>query len=114
MANDLSVMAIRGDVNKDGTTDEMEWAAMELEEVQDQLNDSDEIYHTPVDIISYHWRPSDGMLMLKTTKIYSLDKDTHDADKFRVDYSGYLALYILKSTIGLKRSRNTHIFQKAK
>ena len=52
--------------------------------------------------------------MLKTTEIYSLDEDTHEADTFRWDYAGYLALYILRSTIGLKRARNTIIFRKAK
>ena len=54
------------------------------------------------------------MLMLKKTGIYGLDKDMHDADTFRVDYAGYLAIYILRSTIGLIKSRNARIFQKAK
>ena len=33
---------------------------------------------------------------------------------FKLDYSGYLALYILSSTIWLKRAWNTLIFRKAK
>ena len=49
------------------------------------------------------------MLMLKKTGIYGLDKDMHDADTFRVGYAGYLALYILRSTIGLKRAQRTLI-----
>ena len=87
---------------------------MEREEAQDQLNDADEIYHSPVDILSYHWRLLDGIIMLKTTEIYGLDEYTYEADKFRWDYAGYLTFYILKSTIGLKRTRNTCIFEKAK
>ena len=45
----------------------MEWYSMEQEEVQDQLNDADEMYHSPVEILYHYWRPEDGMLMLKTT-----------------------------------------------
>ena len=87
---------------------------MEREEAQNQLNDADEIYHGQVDIVSYHWRLLDGMLMLKTTEIYGIDEDTYEADKFQWDYAGYLTFNILRSTIGLKRSRNTCIFEKAK
>ena len=101
-------------MNEEGATDEMEWAAMEQEEVQDQLNDADEIYHISVEILSHYWRLGDGELMLKTTEIYGLDEDTHKTDIFRWDYAGYLALYILRSTIGLKRARRTLILRKAK
>ena len=52
--------------------------------------------------------------MLKIDKILSLDEDTHEADTFRVYYAGCLYLYILKSTIGMVRARNTIIFRKAK
>ena len=96
-------------MNEEGATDEMEWAAMEQEEVQDQLNDADEIYHISVEILSHYWRLGDGELMLKTTDIYGLDEDTHETDIFRWDYAGYLVLYILRSTIGLKRAQRTLI-----
>ena len=52
--------------------------------------------------------------MLKATKILGRDEDIHKAETFKVDYAGYLDLYILKSTIGLKRARNTLISRKAK
>ena len=47
-------------------------------------------------------------------KILGLDEDTFEADTFRVDYAGCISLYILKSTIGMARARNTRIFRQAK
>ena len=82
LADNLPVMDNRGGVNEEGATDEMEWAAMEQEEVQDQINNSDEIYHSPVEILSYYWRPEDSMLILETTEIYGLNEDMHKADTF--------------------------------
>ena len=40
------------DVNEKGTTDDMDWAAMGKEEVQNQQNDSDELDICPIDILS--------------------------------------------------------------
>ena len=76
---------------------------MNIEEVQYQCNYTDEIDQSLVDILHHYWHAKDGKLMLKIDKILGLDEDTHDADTFRVDYTGCLALYILKSTIGLTR-----------
>ena len=114
LADDLPVMANQGYGNEEGATDKMEWAAMEQEEVQDQLKNTDEIYHSPVEILSYYWIPEDGMLMLKTSEIYGLDEDMQEADTFLWDYAVYLTFLILRTTIGLKMSQNTLIFQKAK
>ena len=74
----------------------------------------DKIYQSSVEILYHYWHAEDGKLMLKIDKILGLDEDTHEADTFRVDYAGYLALYIMESTIGLTRSQNTLIFRKAK
>ena len=114
LLDDLSTADNRGNVNEEGDTDEIEWSAMNTEEVQDQCNYTDKIYQSLIEILYHYWRAKDGELMLKATKILGLDEDMHVADTFRVDYAGYIYLYILKSTIGLKRSRNMLMFRKAK
>ena len=52
--------------------------------MQDRLNDVDKIYHSSVDILYHYWRPGNGKLMLKASKILGLDEDTHNADTFKV------------------------------
>ena len=44
--DDLSTTSNQGNVNEEGATDEMEWSAMNTEEVQDQCNYTDEIYQS--------------------------------------------------------------------
>ena len=78
---------------------------MGQEEVQYQLNDAEKLEIYPVDILSYYWRPVDGVLMLKTTGLYKLSDETMDDDMFRVDYTDDLALFILKTRIGLKKTQ---------
>ena len=51
-------------MNDKGTTDEMDWAAMLQEEVQDQPNDADKLGICPIDILSCYWKSSNGKLML--------------------------------------------------
>ena len=92
----------------------MDWYDMEKEEVQDQLNDADKIEHFPVDILSYYWRLSDGMLILKTTELFGLSDKTNDAGTLRVDYEDNLTLFILNNSIGLKKTRENRNSWKAK
>ena len=44
-----------GNVNKNGTTDEMVWATIRQEEVNDQLNDSNKSDISVIDIIPHYW-----------------------------------------------------------
>ena len=62
----------RGDVNKNGTIYEMDWAAMGQEEVQDQLNDAEKYNTCPINILSHYWKSSNGKLMLRITGLYVL------------------------------------------
>ena len=92
----------------------MDWSAMGQEEVQDQLNYAGKLDICPVDILSCYWRPEDGMLMLRTTGLYGLSDEPMDADNFRVYYLDNLALFILKSRIGLKKTRENRNSRVAK
>ena len=51
-ADGFSALANRGYVNGNGTTDDMDWAAMGQEEVQDQQNDADKLDICPIDSLS--------------------------------------------------------------
>ena len=51
-ADNFTNLANRGDMNKNGTTDEIDWSAMEQEEVQDKQNYSDKLDICLVDIVS--------------------------------------------------------------
>ena len=46
LLDDLSAADNRGNMNEEGETDEIEWSAMNTEEVQDQCNYTDEIYQS--------------------------------------------------------------------
>ena len=54
------------------------------------------------------------MLMLRTTGLYGLSDEPMDADNFRVYYLDNLALFILKSRIGLKKTRENRNSRVAK
>ena len=45
-------------MNKNGTTDEMDWVAMGQEEVQYQHNSADKIDICLIDVISCDWKSS--------------------------------------------------------
>ena len=101
-------------MNEEGATDEIDWCAMNKEEVQDQYNCNDECDGHPVEILSQYWHTESGELWVKTDHILDLDDDRFKADTFRVDHEVCLALYILKGTIGQQRARNGRTFRKAK
>ena len=54
------------------------------------------------------------MLRLKTTGLYGLSDEPMDADTFRVDYAEDLALFIMKTRIGLKKNRENSNSRAAK
>ena len=82
--------------------------------MQDQYNCTDACDGRLVEILSRYWHEESGKLWIKTDKILDIDDDRFEADTFRVDHAGCLALYILKGTIGKSRARNGHTFRKAR
>ena len=52
--------------------------------------------------------------MLKTTRLYGLSNKPVDSDTFRVDYADDLDLLILKTRIGLRKTRKNRNSQAAK
>ena len=107
-------LANLGDVNENGTTDEMKWAAMGQEEVQDQHNDADEIDICLIDILLCYWKSSIVNLMLRITGFNGLGEDTVEADDVNIDYPDTLALYLIGTIIGAKKSLNSLNFRVAK
>ena len=65
-------LANRGSTNKNGTTENMAWAAMGQEEVKDQLNDSDKSDMSVIDIISLYWKSASRKLIVKVTGLHGL------------------------------------------
>ena len=72
------------------------------EEVQDQQDDADVFDIFPIDIISCHWKPDSGMMMLQITGLNGLGEDIVKAEDVKVDYSDALALYLIGTSIGVK------------
>ena len=52
-SDDFYATANWGNVNEEEATDEMEWSAMNTEEVQDQCNYTDKIYQSWVEILHH-------------------------------------------------------------
>ena len=104
-ADDFLAMDNRMNVNENGTTDEMDWAAMLQEEVQDQHNDADKLGICPIDILSCYWKSSNGKLMLWITGLDGIVKDTVEANNVRIDYPDTLDLYLIRTSIGVKKAR---------
>ena len=95
-------------------TEDMEWSAMNKEEVQDKYNFTDKCDGRTVEILNNYWHADSGKLWIKTDKILYLDDDRFDADTFRVDRTGCLDLYILKSTICMARAQDNRTFRRAR
>ena len=85
-ADGFSALTNRGDVNEKGTTDEMDWSEMGLEEAQDQQNDAGVLDICPTDIISCYWEPDDEKLMLWIFGLPELGEEVMKAEDMRVDY----------------------------
>ena len=92
IADGFTALSNQGDVNEKGTRYEMDWAAMGREEVQDQQNDADELEISPIDILQYYWKSTNGKLMLRKTRLNGLSEDLVEADNVNIDYPDTLAL----------------------
>ena len=64
-ANGFPDMDNRGSDNRNGTADNMAWAAMLQEEAQDQLNNPEKYDISAIDIFSYDWESASGNLIVK-------------------------------------------------
>ena len=53
----------------------MDWYAMGLQEVQDQLNDAEKYDIRAIDILLYYWKYRSGNLMVKVTGLHGLGKE---------------------------------------
>ena len=104
----------RGDVYEEGTTDYIFWSEMNEEEVQDQYNCTNECDGVPVEILTHYWHNESGELGIKTDSISGIVEDRFEAKTFKLDHTGFLALYILSGSIVKQRVRNRHTFCKAK
>ena len=82
----------RGDVNDNGTTDDMDWVAMGKEEVQDQHNDANELEICPIYILSCNSKYSNGKLMLRITGLYGIGEEKVEADDVKIEFPDTLAL----------------------
>ena len=100
----------RGDVNENETTDEMYWSAMVQEEVQDQINDYDKLDICPIDVLLCYWKSLNGNLMLRINGLGVLGEDTVKADDVKIYYPYTLALYLIGTSIGVKKSRRSRNF----
>ena len=96
-----------------GATGEMNWSEMGQEEVQDQKNDADVLDICPVYILSCYWKPNNGMLMLQITGLDGIGEDVIKAEDVKVDYSDALALFLIVTSVGVKKSRENRNFRAA-
>ena len=103
-ANVFLALTNRGNVNKNGTMDEMDWYEMVQEEVQYQMNDADKSDICEIDIISHYWESNNGNLMVKVSGLYGIGDDTVEAEYVNIDYPYTLEPYILGSSIWEKSS----------
>ena len=113
-ANGFPNMSNRGDVNKNWTTDDMNWSAMGQEEVQGQKNDAEEIYICPIDILLCYWKSSNGKMMMWINGLDGLFEDTVEANDVKIDYPDTLAIYLIGTSIGVKKSWNYRNLRVAK
>ena len=87
---------------------------MGQEEVQYQQNDADEIDICPIDILSCYWKSYNGKLMLRITGFNGLDEYTVETDDVNIDYPYTLAIYMIGTSIGVKKAQNSRNFEVAK
>ena len=65
-------------------------------------------------ILSCHWKLNNGMLMLRITGLNGLGEDLVKAEYVRVDYLYALDLYLIGTSIGVKKSQDSRNSQVAK
>jgi len=104
----------QGDMSGYGATDERAWDEMDKQEVQDQYNCTDQCDGNLVEIKSHYWHPTTHKLWIRTDPISGIEEDRFEADEFRLDHAGCLALYIMESPIGRSRAKNVRTFLRAK
>ena len=104
----------QGEVNENETTDDMDWAEIGQEEVQDQQNDDDKLDIFLIDILSCYWKSSNGKIMLRIAGFYGLGEETVKAENVKIDYPDTLDLYLIDTSIGVNKAQECRIFRVAK
>ena len=105
IADGFPALVNQGYVNEKGAKDDMDWAVMEQEEVHDQKNYADELDICPIDILLCYWKSATEKLMLRITGLNGISEDVVEADDVKFDYPDTLALYLLGTSIGVKKAR---------
>ena len=77
---------------------------MGQDDVQDRLNYADKSDLNEIDIMLHYWKQSNDMLMVRVTGWYIQSDDFVKAEYVKVDYTETLALYMIRSCIGVKSS----------
>ena len=84
---------------------------MGQKEAQDHQNDADVLDICPIDILSCYWKPNNGMLMLRINGLNRLCEYVIKDEYFKVDYPYALDIYLIGTSIGMKKSRENRIFR---
>ena len=87
---------------------------MGQEEVQYHQNDYDKLDICLIDILSCYWKSSNGKLMLQITGLNGLSKDVVEADDVKIDYPNTIYIYLLGTSIGVKKDRESRYSRVAK
>ena len=103
-ANMFPDLTNRGNVNKNGTMDDMAWSEMVQEGVQYQMNDADKSDICEIDIILHYWERNNEKLTVKVAGLHGLGDDTFEAEYVNIDYPYTLEPYILGISIREKSS----------
>ena len=82
--------------------------------MQDQLNDADKPDISMIYILSHYWISTSGNLVVKVTRLHGIGGEAVEADDVNIDYLDTLALYLLGTCIGVKKSRKPHFSVEAK
>ena len=98
-------------MSENGTTDEMYWDAMVQEKVQDHMNDADELEIFPIDILLCYLKSSNGKLMLRINGLDGIVEDTVKADDVKIYYPDTLTIYLIGTSIRVKKSRESCNFR---
>ena len=75
----------RGNVNKNGTMDDMACNSMRKGEVKYQMNDADKSEIWDIDIISHYWESNNVNMVVKIAGLYGLRDDTVKAEYVNID-----------------------------
>ena len=71
------------------------------------MNDAYKLDICPIDILSCYWKSSNGTLMLQITGLDGIGEDTVEADDMKIYYPDTLTLYLIGTSMGVKKARES-------